>query len=256
MVEIDWALYEEWRRIARVNPGYVARLPHRYEGETGEEFFEERLGEALRPGCRALDLGCGGGEFTIRMAQASPETRIVGLDPFAEMLTYARGLAGHQAVSWLRALGEALPFGDAAFDVVYSRRGPASEPRVLPEAARVLRPGGRFLEVTIGERNAWEFAEIFGRGQMAGVTEKRSVTLRRRLREHGLRTVLVRDFLSRHILLGGVDELAQALEGSPAVPDVDRRRDAAALAEAAQRLKVADGIASTNHRVVLEAVKG
>jgi SAM-dependent methyltransferase len=254
-VEIDRALYEEWRRIARVNPGYVARLPHRYEGETGEEFFEERLRRALGPARQALDMGGGGGEFSIRMALAARRTRIVALDPFAEMLAYARGLAGHDAVSWVRALGEALPFGDAAFDVVYSRRGPASEPRFLPEAVRVLRPGGRFLEVTIGERNAWEFAEIFGRGQMAGVEERRSDILRRRLREHGLKPVLVRDFLSRHVLLGGVEDLSQALEGSPAVPGVDRERDAAALAEAARRLKVGDGIASTNHRVVLEAVK-
>ncbi len=251
-MDIDRALFEEWRRIARVNPGYVARLPHRYEGESGEAFFEELVRDALRAGHRVLDLGCGGGEFTIRMAGLA---WVVGLDPFEEMLRYACGLLGHEQVTWVRAVGEALPFGDSAFDEVYSRRGPGSEPRFLPEVVRTLRPGGRFLEITIGERNSWELVEIFGRGQMAGVKEKRSKTLRRRLKEHGLRPLLMRDFFSRHVLLGGIEELAQALEGSPAIPRVDRERDAAALAEAAQRLKVVDGIASTNHRVVLEAVK-
>ncbi len=252
MVEIDRALFDEWRRIARVNPGYVARLPHRYEGDNGEAFFEERVIANLRPGCRALDLGCGGGEFTIRMAS---QAWVIGLDPFQEMLRHARGLPGHQQVTWVRALGEALPFRSGVFDVVYSRRGPGSETRFLPEVVRTLRPGGRFLEATIGERNAWELAEIFGRWQMAGVKEKRSVTLRRRLEQHGLRPLLVHDFVGRHVLLGGSDELAEALEGSPAIPDVDRERDAAALAEAAKRLRVKDGIATTDHRVVLEAVK-
>ena len=251
-MDYDRTLFEEWQRIAKVNPGYVARLPHRYEGETGEEFFEERLLKALRPGHLALDLGCGGGEFTVRMAKLG---RVVGLDPFAEMLQVACALPGQERVRWLRAIGEALPFRDCVFDLVYSRRGPASEARFLPEVVRTLRPGGRFLEVTIGERNAWEMAEIFGRWQMAGVTEPRSRTLRRRLTEHGLRPLLVRDFLSRHVLLGGIEALAEALEGSPAIPGVDRERDAAALAEAAVRLRVDDGLASTNHRVVLEAVK-
>jgi SAM-dependent methyltransferase len=252
LVEIDRSWYDEWRRIARVNPGYVARLPHRYEGDSGEAFFEERLWNNLIPGCRVLDLGCGGGEFTLRMAGRA---WVVGLDPFREMLRYALGLRGHQQVSWVRAMGEALPFADTTFDVVYSRRGPGSEPRFLPEVVRTLRPGGRFLEITIGERMAWELAEIFGRWQMAGVKEKRSQALRRRLKEHGLRPLLIRDFVSRHVLLGGVDELATALEGSPAIPGVDRERDAAALVEAAKRLRVHDGLAWTDHRVVLEAMK-
>ena len=252
MVEIDRSWFEEWRRIARVNPGYVARLPHRYEGDNGEAFFEERLRAALTPGSLALDIGCGGGEFTIRMASLAT---VVGLDPFREMLDYARSLPGRERATWVRGVGEVLPFRDAVFGVVYSRRGPASELRFLPEVVRVLRPGGRFLEITIGERNSWELAEIFGRWQMAGVDEKRSRTLRRRLKEHGLRPLLVRDFVGRHVLLGGIEELAEALAGSPAIPDVNRQRDAAALAEAAQRLHVDDGIATTDHRVVLEAVK-
>ena len=252
MVEIDRSWFDEWRRIARVNPGYVARLPHRYEGDNGEAFFERRLWNTLRPAHRVLDLGCGGGEFTIRMADRAC---VVGLDPFDEMLTYARSLPGHERVMWVRAMGEALPFGDSTFDVVYSRRGPGSEPRFLPEVMRTLRPGGRLLEITIGERNAWELAEIFGRWQMMGVKGRRSETLRRRLKEHGLRPLLVRDFVGRHVLLGGVDELAEALAGSPAIPGVDCERDAPAFAQAAERLRVDDGIATTDHRVVLEAVK-
>ena len=252
MVEIDRSWFEEWRRIAQVNPGYVARLPHRYEGDNGEAFFEERLRAALTPGSLALDLGCGGGEFTIRMASLA---MVVALDPFREMLGYARSLPGCEHATWVRGVAEVLPFRDAAFDVVYSLRGPGSVPRVLTEVARVLRPGGRFLEITIGERNAWELADIFGRGQMAGAQGRRSEVLAGRLEERGLKPLLVRDFVGRHVLLGGVEELAQALEGSPAIPDVDRQRDAAALAEAAERLKVDDGIATTDHRVVLEAVK-
>jgi SAM-dependent methyltransferase len=252
MAEIDRSWFEEWRRIARVNPGYVARLPHRYEGDNGEAFFEKRLGAALTPGSLALDLGCGGGEFTIRMASLA---HVVGLDPFPEMLDYARSLPGQERATWVQGVGEALPFRDAVFDVLYSRRGPGSVPGVLPEVLRVLKPDGRFLEITIGERNAWELADVFGRGQLKGGEKPRSRTLRQRLKEHGLTPLLVRDFVGRHVLLGGIEELAEALEGSPAIPDVDRRRDAAALAEAAERLSVGDGIATTDHRVVLEAAK-
>jgi hypothetical protein len=120
---------------------------------------------------------------------------------------------------------------------------------------RVLRHGGRFFEIVAGEQGARDLVEIFGRGQMAGASEKRSASLRRRLEEHGFEVTLLRDFLSKHVLIGGVAELAEALEGSPAIPDVDRERDADKLAEAAARLKVEDGLAWTDHRVVVEALK-
>jgi SAM-dependent methyltransferase len=249
-VAFDRALFEEWRRIARVNPGYVARLPHRYEGETGEEFFEELVRRGLRRGQRVLDVGCGGGEFTVRCAGRA---FVAGVDPFAEMLAVASGRADGRRVHWVRAMGEALPFRDAAFDVVYSRRGPGSHLLVLPEVARVLRPGGDFFEITIGERNAREFARIFGRGQMAGTRGRQSAALRRRLRAHGLLPAMVREFVSTHVLLGGADELAQALEGSPMVPGVDRERERGTIDRAARRLCVGDGIRSTNHRVVVHA---
>ena len=252
MVDYDRNLYQEWQRIAAVNPGYVARLPRRFEGETGEGVFDERLRSALRPSSLALDVGCGGGEFTMRMSGLA---RVVGLDPFESMLRHGRASPDYRRPHWVQALGEALPFRDASFDVVYSRRGPASAERFLPAVVRVLRDGGLFLEVTIGERNAWEFAKIFGRGQMEGVTEPVSATLQARLREAGLQPTFVEDFMSRHVLLGGIDELAQALEGSPAIPGVDRQRDSAALEEAARTLTVGDGIATTNHFVVLEATK-
>jgi ubiquinone/menaquinone biosynthesis C-methylase UbiE len=79
-----------------------------------------------------------------------PEGRAIGVDMTEEMLALARrhaAEAGAANAEFLLGHIEALPLPDASVDVVISNcviNLSADKPRVLREAARVLRPGGRF----------------------------------------------------------------------------------------------------------------
>lgn len=84
---------------------------------------------------RLLDLGAGTGAA----GQLFGERRVVALDPVTEMLDL------NPAAMRVAARGEALPFADRSFDMVFSAfviRNLDSIPRTLSEMARVLRPGG------------------------------------------------------------------------------------------------------------------
>lgn len=105
----------------------------------------------LRPGETVLDLGSGaGGDVLISARRVGPAGRVVGLDMTDEMLELARANAaeqGVQNVEFVKGTIEEMPLADASFDVVISNcviNLSGDKQRVLSEAARVLRPGGRF----------------------------------------------------------------------------------------------------------------
>lgn len=92
-----------------------------------------------------LEYGCGGAQWSIALARRG--ARAVGLDLTAAQLAHARTLmaAAGVTVPLVRASGEAAPFRDASFDVVFCDHGVFTfcDPyRAVPEAARLLRSGG------------------------------------------------------------------------------------------------------------------
>jgi 2-polyprenyl-6-hydroxyphenyl methylase/3-demethylubiquinone-9 3-methyltransferase len=103
-----------------------------------------------------LDLGCAGGFMAEALARRG--ATVTGIDPAADAVEAARR---HAAETGLRirydtGVGEALPYGDGAFDAVVCvdvLEHVADLDLVLSEVARVLRPGGLFLYDTIN-RNA------------------------------------------------------------------------------------------------------
>jgi len=105
----------------------------------------------LRPGEVVLDLGSGGGiDVLLSARRVGPTGKAYGLDMTDEMLALAREnqrKAGVENVEFLRGEIEAIPLPEAAVDVVISNcviNLSADKRRVLAEAFRVLRPGGRF----------------------------------------------------------------------------------------------------------------
>ncbi|MEW5931477.1 MAG: arsenite methyltransferase [Gemmatimonadota bacterium] len=105
----------------------------------------------LREGETVLDLGSGGGiDVLLSARRVGPTGRAYGLDMTDEMLELARrnqAEAGVENVEFLKGHIEEIPLPDAAVDVVISNcviNLSADKPRVLREAFRVLKPGGRF----------------------------------------------------------------------------------------------------------------
>jgi arsenite methyltransferase len=105
----------------------------------------------LREGETVLDLGSGAGaDVLISARRVGPSGRAIGLDMTDEMLALARqnaSDAGMLNAEFVKGYLEELPLEDASVDVVISNcviNLAADKQRVLQEAARVLRPGGRF----------------------------------------------------------------------------------------------------------------
>lgn len=99
---------------------------------------------------RLLDIGAGQGVSAYAWAQAGWTVTALEPDPSTEVGAGAIAGLKHPSVLVVRAIGEALPFADASFDVVYARQvlhHSRALPALMKEVARVLRPGGMVLTV-------------------------------------------------------------------------------------------------------------
>src|SRR4029077_4614396 len=89
--------------------------------------------------------GCGAAQWSIALAQRGG--RVVGIDLSERQLEHARRAvdAAGVDVTLVHASAESVPLPDASFDVVFCDHGAmtfADPYRTVPEAARLLRPGG------------------------------------------------------------------------------------------------------------------
>jgi len=105
---------------------------------------------ALHPGEVVLDLGSGGGiDVLLSARRVGPSGKAYGLDMTDEMLALAREnqrKSGLQNVEFLKGQIEDIPLPDGSVDVIISNcviNLSADKDRVLAEAYRVLKPGGR-----------------------------------------------------------------------------------------------------------------
>lgn len=101
------------------------------------------------PGTRVIELGCGPGFYSRKLAQRFPEIDVIGMDRSESQLRAARQRAAAENVNncvFERVNALALPSADASFDILIASRIFTVLPdhqRAVAEMFRVLKPGGR-----------------------------------------------------------------------------------------------------------------
>jgi len=147
------------QQVTDAGPGEACFGAAAYDDTTGlpEAALRASLGcgnpvlvASLSPGETMLDLGSGGGiDVLLSARRVGPSGRAYGLDASPEMISLARAnaaAAGAQNAEFLLGSIEDVPLPDGHVDAVISNcviNLSADKPRVLAEAFRVLRPGGR-----------------------------------------------------------------------------------------------------------------
>jgi ArsR family transcriptional regulator len=146
----------------------------------------------LLPPMDVVDLGCGEGYLTIEAARWA--RRVVAIDRSRDVLTRAAALAKRRKlgnITWKRGEFERAPVKDVSADLVLLSQAlhHAEHPdRVLSEAARILRPGGRVLILDLrAHAEEWVRSKLGDR--WLGFTDER---LRALLAAAGFTDVVVR----------------------------------------------------------------
>jgi SAM-dependent methyltransferase len=142
-------------RAARGEPSYVWRAGQ----ERRFQMVRRWTGLAGR---RVLDVGCGVGMYTAAFLRETPH--VFGVEVERERALEAQ----EQAAGVTQALGERLPFPDAAFDVVYSHEvleHVADDRACAAEMVRVTRPGGHVLVFVPNRLYVLETHGVFWRGR-------------------------------------------------------------------------------------------
>lgn len=165
-MDIREKMRRDWDRRARVDPRYWVAATEEADEDSYERSGEQdaaALIEGLRgrvgPDARVLDLGCGIGRLTARVARAF--ARVDGVDVSPEMIDQARRLHGDldNVAFHVNSGADLAGFADATFDLVFSYavlpHVPADVVRAyFREVNRVLKPGGWFrFQFWIGEEH-------------------------------------------------------------------------------------------------------
>jgi SAM-dependent methyltransferase len=186
---------------------------------------------ATAAGDRALEIGCGAGEFS-RAFERVLAARLVSVDVAPTVAAAARAATGPR-VEVAAADVERLPFADATFDAIIGNAvlHHLRLDRALVELWRVLRPGGRICFAEPNWLNPHVFVErsvpFVGRwlDDSPGETAFTRWGLGRAVRAAGFADVVVRpfDFLYPLVparLVGVIERIGRRLEALPVVREV------------------------------------
>lgn len=164
----DLTLNSEVNWQARVAHAFSRAAPRYDVLATAQRQIGEMLWGSLPPHAfNVLDMGCGTGFWTQRLAERCPQARVTGLDIAPGMLEQARQRHG-QNIRWQPGDAAGLPFGKQTFDLIFSNltvQWCRDIGAVMTELYRVLTPGGQahittLLPGTLGEvAFAWQRPE-------------------------------------------------------------------------------------------------
>ncbi|MBA4852989.1 methyltransferase domain-containing protein [Emticicia sp. BO119] len=120
---------------------------NKFKSERFAPFYDCLNLVAIRPGIDVIDLGCGTGELTRKLADALPGSKVLGIDSSQEMLNDSKAFANEQVQFKLRGIEEQinldekwdLVFSNAAIQWVYNHE------ELMPEIISMIKPGGQLV---------------------------------------------------------------------------------------------------------------
>ena len=130
--------------------------------------WRRQLAEQIKGSQLVLDIATGTGEVAIETIKKLENSKVIGIDPSAQMLRLAykkcKSPQYEGRIGLVEGLAEELPFGDEKFDAItiaFGIRNTVNPLQSLKEMKRVLKPGGRvaILEFTIPKNKI--FAPIY-----------------------------------------------------------------------------------------------
>lgn len=142
--------------------------------DTRKLFDGLRVLDELPDGAAVLDIPCGGG-LALRGLRPGAPVRYVAADISADMLGRARRQAaarGLDGIEFTEADMERMRFGDGEFDLCVSFNGLHCLPdptTAVGEAARCLKPGGRFVGDAVVRNAGWRHEAIIAAFRWAGM---------------------------------------------------------------------------------------
>jgi len=229
-------------------PKYTTKYPN---GEP-EKIFLEKLLELAKTDKIVLDVGCGDCKFAFGISSSFKE--IVGIDTSKELLKVAsskKKVLKITNVSFSLQDAEKTNFKDESFDIIFCRRGPT----FFKEYYRLLKKGGYYLEIDIGEKDTVDIKKIFGRGQNYGEwVNSRLVKNSEELKKIGFKIIYAKDF-DYSEYYSTYKELEIFLLGVPIFEDFDPEKDKKNLEEYCEKFNTEKGIALSRHRVVMVSRK-
>jgi SAM-dependent methyltransferase len=218
-----------------------------YPDEDPEVIFKNELLNLSGEDINALDLGCADGRFTLDVA--SHFKHITAVDLSEGMLKAAEKYKKIKKVTnvvFKKMDATHTDFPDGSFDVIWSRRGPTP----LDEIYRLLKKGGNFIEIDIGENDAKALKEAFGRGQGYGDWDTSHISLLSNdARTVGFETTYMKNVRYQEYYVS-MKDLDLFLQGVPIFEDYDSVTDKARLEKYAGDFTRNKGILLERHRIV------
>lgn len=210
--------------------------------------FFEYLKKHVNKNFKVLDLGCGSGELTLKLSPYFKE--IIGVDPFGDYIKTAKQQKKNDNIKnviFRIADGKRLPFKNEHFDMIFSSRGPLSaDIDFMNEGSRVLKKDGIMLEETIGEKDKIELKKIFGRGQNYPIQETKLNSVKKLLKQSGMKLIESKYFLYYQVYQS-IGDVIEILDRSPIIPHFDKIKDKVCLENISQKFNNKD-IKLSNHR--------
>jgi len=194
--ELDRELAARYGAYASYYDSPAAPAHVEYYGETPPHLEVDRLlGMYARPESRALDIGCGAGFSTCRVAATVRDAWGIDQDP--RLLAAASRRAEEACLANVTFVeGSVTVAEDVArlpegyFDLAWSQRGPNLNEALM----RALTPDGVFVQELVSDFNAYPLKEIFGRRAFAPYHFHDAVVLQHRYAELGLLPVSIKEY--------------------------------------------------------------